>query len=113
MLRRRTFLKSALGAAAAIASPGGRVRSAEPAAAERGVWLVGYLPGEDLFAYLDRTGGGFDATRYKQILGAANAFKEGDRIIGVAAANEASRSTARALLAATAVERIEAHPPHE
>ena len=34
--------------------------------------------GEDLFAWLDRVHGGFDATKYRQVLGAANPFKEGD-----------------------------------
>src|SRR5205807_448697 len=44
------------------------------------------------------------------ILGAANPFKEGDQIIGVAASDDASRATARALLAATQVNQIDAHP---
>src|SRR5207244_278274 len=80
------------------------------AAVPAGVSLRSSLPGEDIFAYLRRTTGGFDAARYKQILGAANPFKEGDRIVGVAAADDAPRATARALLAATRVEAIEGHP---
>jgi len=113
MLRRRTFLRSALSAAAAFSIPSRRCRPAEKSDAERGVRLAEPLPGEDVFAYLQRTAGGFDAARYKQILGAANPLKEGDQIVGVAAAGEASRLTARALLTATSAGQIAAHPPLE
>jgi ethanolamine ammonia-lyase large subunit len=110
MLRRRTLLKAAFGAAALGGASRNFAGSAEQAAASRGVALNDALRGEDIFAYLRRTTGGFDAARYKQTLGAANPFKEGDRIVGVAAADDASRATARALLAATRVSDIEAHP---
>lgn len=111
MFRRRTFLKSALGAAA-LAASGARIQAADQTGGQ-GVSLAGCFLGEDLFAYLQRTAGAFKLARYKQILGAANPFKEGDRIVGVAAADEASRSTARTLLVATRVEQIDAHPPLE
>ena len=65
---------------------------------------------EDLFGYLQRTIGGFDRARYLQLLGAANAFKEGDHAIGVAAADDQERLLARTLLAATRLEEIDAHP---
>jgi ethanolamine ammonia-lyase large subunit len=65
---------------------------------------------EDIFAFLTRTTGGFDRTRYAQILGAANPLKEGDRTIDVAAASEADREQARALLTATRLGDIDAHP---
>jgi ethanolamine ammonia-lyase large subunit len=113
MLRRRTLLKAALGAAATAAAVRSPAQAAEPASAPRGVSLAEARPREDLFAYLQRTTGGFDAKRYKQILGAANPFKEGDQIVGVAAVNAASRQTARALLAVTRIEQIDAHPPLE
>jgi len=69
-------------------------------------------PGEDVFRYIERQRGTQDAKLYAQILGAANAFKDGDRIIGVAAADEASRRNARALLANTRLADIDAHPLH-
>src|SRR5947199_7175837 len=110
MLRRRTFLKSALGATAALAAGARPNQAAEKPGDERSVRLVESLAGEDVFSYLQRTAGGFDATRYKQILGVANPFKEGDQTVGVAAADEASRLTARALLAATPLGQVAAHP---
>ena len=69
--------------------------------------------GEDVFGYLRRRYGKHQPARYKGILGAANAFKEGDQIVGVAAADETSRTNARKLLANTRVGDIDAHPPHQ
>jgi ethanolamine ammonia-lyase large subunit len=79
----------------------------------QGVALLEILPGEDVFGYLTRMRGGFDFRLYQQVLGAANAFKEGDAAIGVAAADAQSRDNARALLARTQVGDIHAHPPLE
>jgi ethanolamine ammonia-lyase large subunit len=67
-------------------------------------------PGEDVFAYVGRIKGGFDQTLYQQVIGAANDFKEGDQAIGVAAADEVTRSNARALLANTRISDLHAHP---
>lgn len=69
------------------------------------------LAGEDIFAYLNRRQGKFDLPMYCRILGAANAYKEGDEIIGVSAANDASREHARRLLSQTRVGDIDKHPP--
>jgi ethanolamine ammonia-lyase large subunit len=66
--------------------------------------------GEDVFAYVKRIKGGFDQTLYQQVIGAANAFKEGDEAIGVAADDDASRTKARALLANTKIGDLAAHP---
>jgi len=41
------------------------------------------LPGEDIFAYINRVKGSFNQTLYRQVIGASNAFKEGDETIGV------------------------------
>ena len=57
--------------------------------------------GEDIFSYIQRTNGAFNNTLYKQILGAANEFKEGDQSLQIAAADEASRINARDLLGNT------------
>ena len=66
--------------------------------------------GEDVFQYISRAKGAFNADLYRQILGAANDFKEGDKIIGVAAADGESREKARVLLSNTHVGDIDAHP---
>ncbi|MBC7843677.1 MAG: ethanolamine ammonia-lyase subunit EutB [Gemmatimonadaceae bacterium] len=57
---------------------------------------------EDVFSYLQRTGG-LTRVRLAQLLGAANEFKEGDAAIGVAAPDDATRTMARALFRATRV----------
>jgi len=54
--------------------------------------------GEDVFAYILREKGTFDNTLYKQILGTANEFKEGDKTLNIAALNDNSRMHARELL---------------
>src|SRR5262245_14350381 len=107
MLCRRKLLKGGLAAAVVATQPG--VCTADQSS-QPPVSLQPSMPGEDVFRYLRRTAGGFSAARYKQILGAANPFKEGDQIVGVAAADDASRRTARALLAATRLDQINAHP---
>ena len=114
MLRRRDFLKACAGSTAALAIPGlGDTKSAWAAPVPRAVSLAETKPGEDVFDYVVRQKGAFDATLYKQILGAANPFKEGDQIVGVAAADEASRSTARSLISNTRLSDFDAHPPLE
>ncbi|RKH71309.1 ethanolamine ammonia-lyase subunit EutB [Corallococcus interemptor] len=77
------------------------------------VCLPDVLPHEDVFDYVQRLSGGFDARLYQQVLGAANAFKEGDEAIGVAAADEDSRRNARTLLSRTRLDDLHAHPPFE
>ena len=62
---------------------------------------------------MDRTLGKFDRTTYQQLIGAANAFKEGDQILGVAADDEAVRSKARRLLSNTKLGDILNHPLFE
>ncbi|HEX5102938.1 MAG TPA: ethanolamine ammonia-lyase subunit EutB [Pirellulaceae bacterium] len=114
MLCRRTFVKACLGGAATAALPGAsRLGTAETTPLPPGVPLSAARAGEDVFAYVHRLKGAFDATLYKQILGAANPFKEGDQIVGVAAADDASRSVARTLLAGTRMADLDAHPPLE
>ena len=113
-MMRRTFLVG--GAAAAGAAYGFGLRSASgttqaPAAPVFGRVSVGEIKeGEDLFAWLNRVDGRFDAVRYRQLLGAANPFKEGDDAQGVAAADEESRTNCRRLLANTTIRSLLAHP---
>ncbi len=68
---------------------------------------------EGIFAYIARLKGRFDPALYRQLLGAANEFKEGDQAIGVAAADEQARARARALLANTRVGDLIARPVFE
>ena len=67
-------------------------------------------PGEDVFKYIERVKGSFDQTLYQQVIGAANAFKEGDQAIGVCADDNISRENARKLLANTKIKDITEHP---
>jgi ethanolamine ammonia-lyase large subunit len=80
---------------------------AAPAAA---ITIDGVKQGEDVFAYVNRIKGKFDLAFYQQVMGAANAFKEGDATLKVAADNETTRVYARMLLANTKVGDIHEHP---
>ncbi len=71
------------------------------------------VDGEDLFSSIVRTAGRFDPDLYRRLVGAANEFKEGDAIVGVAAQDEAARKAARRLLERTALGAIDAHPLFE
>jgi len=71
------------------------------------------LPSEDIFSYIQRIHGKMDLTLYRQIIGAANEFKEGDEILGIAAFNEDSRKHARILLENTKLIDIHAATPFQ
>lgn len=108
MISRRVFLGSLAGGAAGMTLGGrGRLTLAQD---PTGILIRQSHPAEDVFAFVDRTRGAFDATLYHQVLGAANEFKEGDAIVGVAAADATSREHARLLLAGTRLRDINAHP---
>ncbi len=81
----------------------------EPAATAEngGVSVAEIESGEDLFAYIRRTRGEMDIDLYRQLIGAANEFKEGDQTLGVAADNDQSRERARTLLANTKIGDLE------
>lgn len=68
--------------------------------------------GEDLIQYVHRQRGGWDESLFKQLLGAANEFKEGDAAIGVAAVDDQARQRARLLLGRTPIARLDAHRAH-
>ena len=113
-LRRRGFLGVMAAGSVAALGIGTGCSQNQDENPENGstVRVTDVQPGEDLFAYLQRTRGGFDATRYRQIIGAANDYKEGDEAIGVAAARDdaQSRSNARLLLGNTRIADLDAHP---
>ena len=111
MIRRRAFIGALAGGTAGMALDLGRDENRSAAAdLPARVSIPEIDPAEDVFTYLRRVKGAFDIGFYRQILGAANAFKEGDEIVGVAADDEASRVNARTLLANTRVGDIDAPP---
>jgi len=65
---------------------------------------------EDIFEYIRRKTGGFDIKLYKQLVGAANEFKEGDQIAGIAAASENDRIAARLLISNTILSNVLNYP---
>jgi ethanolamine ammonia-lyase large subunit len=109
MMRRRSFLSAALLGATTltVACKGGK--KPPPVEPPAGVYVPEVKPGEDLFAYMDRTRGGFDPTLYRQLVGAANEYKEGDEAAGLAAADETSRANARILLSNTRIGDLRSH----
>lgn len=85
------------------------IEEEEPGGKE-GVKLKRPRKGEDVFAYIQRIRGDKDLTLYRQIVGAANEFKEGDQALGIAAANNESRTYARILLGNTQIHELESNP---
>ncbi|MCP3143158.1 ethanolamine ammonia-lyase subunit EutB [Pyxidicoccus xibeiensis] len=112
LLHRRTVLAAMFGGAAAslLGCGSSSAPRPPPGPIPEGVYIPDVKPGEDVFGYVQRLKGAFDETLYKQVLGAANAFKEGDALVGVAAADEASRDNARRLLESTRLADLESHP---
>jgi len=84
--------------------------ASKTASAAEAIAIKEVKPGEDVFAYVTRVKGSFHQTLYQQVIGAANAFKEGDLTIGVGAADEATRQNARTLLANTKIKDLYEHP---
>ncbi len=106
MIRRQFFLESMfVSATVAVHMRPQICRAAAPKISVNSV-----ATNDDIFSYLNRTVGQFDLAQYKQLLGAANEFKEGDEIVGVCAHDTASRASARRLLANTKASDIDAHP---
>jgi ethanolamine ammonia-lyase large subunit len=116
-MMRRTFLVGGALAARALSGLGrsGAIDAAQTAPSDPSerVSIADVKDGEDVFAWLTRVHGGYDVVKYRQVLGAANPFKEGDDAQGLAAADEASRENSRRLLAATAIGSLVAHPIFE
>ena len=76
---------------------------------ERGVTIKSIKEGQDIFGYIQELNGKFDQTLYRQILGAANEYKEGDETLHVAAIDEPSRIYAKQLLANTKIGDLNSH----
>jgi ethanolamine ammonia-lyase large subunit len=116
-MMRRTFLVGGALVARAFSGLGrsGGIGAAQPPTTDpsKRVSIAGVNDGEDVFAWLNRVHGGYDVVKYRQVLGAANPFKEGDDAQGLAAADEASRESSRRLLSATSIGSLLAHPVFE
>ncbi len=69
--------------------------------------------GEDIFSYIKREKENFDQTFYRQILGAANEFKEGDQTLNINADSQDSRTNARTLLTATKLKDLNEYAVYE
>ncbi|MDA0935314.1 MAG: ethanolamine ammonia-lyase subunit EutB, partial [Planctomycetota bacterium] len=103
-MNRRDFLASVARSTAAVSvvHPGSAALDA-----------LGRFPArtdEDLITYVRRVRGDWDQQLFARLIGAANAFKEGDEILGLAAANAEERAMARRLLGATRLADIDARP---
>ena len=64
------------------------------------------LPNEGVFQYIQRKKGRFEIDLLRQIYGSANAFKEGDELLGIAAHSEEDRLHARQLIANTRLAEV-------
>lgn len=100
-VRRRQFLVAGCSASLLAATRG---LNAQPASS---------VDGTDLVAWVRETAGNWDQSLYCRMLGAANEFKEGDAIVGVAAQDDAQRRLARDLLARTTLAAVDQHPPYQ
>src|SRR5882724_2642918 len=117
-MRRRTFLVGGALATSVVHSLRSRALFGAPSlvpapATPPRVSIPDARNGEDVFAWLDRVHGGYDVVKYRQVLGAANPYKEGDEAQGLAADDEASRENSRRLLANTTIRSILAHPIYQ
>ncbi|MEN6457276.1 MAG: ethanolamine ammonia-lyase subunit EutB [Prolixibacteraceae bacterium] len=108
---RRDFLRCyGLATGAVIILPLGFSCSNTAAPLNKPVEILIPGQGEDLFTYMIRIKGKFDQTLYRQIVGSANSFKEGDAAQGLAAFDENSRIHARTLLENTTIKDIYKNP---
>ena len=113
-LNRRDFVQAMLGSSMALTLSFTQSRKTSAEVESVGdVSIPEIIAGEDLFFYINRMRGTFDPVLYRKLLGAANEFKEGDQMIGVAAADQSSRLHARSLLANTRIKEINAHPVYQ
>ena len=108
MLHRRRILGTALAGAAVMAC---RTSPVDAATLLPFNVVAKPLGGEDLIQWIERTQGAWNHELYTAMLGAANPFKEGDEILGVAAISEEQRAIARELLSNTKIAEIDARPP--
>jgi len=107
---RRKFLAMMGAAGVTLAAYKVAAKNASAAEVVEPVFVKDVKQGEDIFAYVSRVKGSFDQKLYQQVIGSSNAFKEGDETIGVGAKDDATRQSARALLANTKIKDLYEHP---
>ena len=102
-ISRKEFLTrvGAIGTSIALFGQKGFAINSPHETMDNGVTILPIEDSEDVFSYIIRIKGRHDSTLYRQVIGAANAFKEGDLSLGVAAADDQSRMRARLLLSNT------------
>jgi len=108
-MQRRDFLSKLGMVTASYALVSGKIFGESELFRFEKISVASPLGEEDLFQYIIRQKGSFDLTLYRQLLGAANEFKEGDEIAGIAAASEQDRLNARMLLAETSLKDFREH----
>lgn len=88
--RRRVLQTSLVGVAMAKISGvaiSGATQAQDPVAGSAKAELPAPLSNEDAIGYVHRIAGRWDIDLYRKVLGAANEYKEGDEIIGIAASS--------------------------
>lgn len=107
-INRRIFLYQAgiLGVKISLLSGCDFQSSSPNPQATTGVQIDPPKKGEDIFAYMSRKHSKKDLDLYRQIIGAANEFKEGDQALGLTAANLQSRKYARELLSNSTIKDL-------
>lgn len=112
-MNRKEFLKiTGLGSASVLMLNGCNLfvnKDDDLLTAEAPISISSPKQNEDIINYIIRTNGKFNNVIYKQILGSANEFKEGDETIKVAAINEESRINARKLIENTSIKTLNTH----
>jgi ethanolamine ammonia-lyase large subunit len=109
---RRRVLQTSL-AGVAMAKISGAIQAQDPVVGSSIAELPAPLSNQDAISYVHRIAGRWDIDLYRKVLGAANEYKEGDEIIGIAASSPAQRQHARELLDRTTIQQIDQHPPFE
>ena len=114
-MTRKSFLNKTgmLGASLVLFNGCDFKSTTESTGAIEGISIKSPRKGENIFTYIKREKEDFDLTFYRQILGAANEFKEGDQTLSINADSQASRANARALLSATQLKDLNDHAVYE
>ena len=103
MNRRDFLINSGLTMGAMVFLPLGRSFPFTGNISDSRIKITNPKPDEDIFSYIKRIYGKFNETIYRQIVGSANPFKEGDFAQGLSAKDDNSRINARTLISNTKI----------
>lgn len=113
-LGRRPFFFGLGGSAALVALGCAQgadvVQPALTATTVRGISIPSIVPGEDVMGYILRIKGHYDHAFFKALIGSANAYKEGDEYLGIAADTPQTRANAAELIANTRIDALMQRP---